>query len=88
MRPYLTLRQVAKALGKEPWWMYRHLKRLQAEHGFPRRDAAMGGFDALAVTAWQDRRAGIGPAMVGPVTPPEDIAAWADELDRRAGALN
>jgi len=56
MRRYLTLRQVAERLGKTPAWMYDHIKRLQASHGFPARDAAMGGWDEGSIAAWQNAR--------------------------------
>lgn len=90
MRAYLTLRQVAGRLGKTPAWMYRHVKRLQAAHGFPLRDNAMGGFDPRAITDWQNRRAGFAPPLTTTIDMPaiEDLAQWGAELDRRAGGLN
>ncbi len=97
MRRYLSLRQVATAIGKDEWWMHRHIRRLIRDHGFPPRDAAMGGWDEGSLRAWQDarltpaQRAALGiaepsPAAAIQIALSEDVDLGA-ELDRRADDL-
>ena len=33
--PTMSLREVAAAIGISADWLYRHLRRLQQDHGFP-----------------------------------------------------
>jgi len=47
--------QVASRLGKGETWLYDHLAQLSAQ-GFPARDPLLGGWDAVAIERWWDKR--------------------------------
>ena len=47
--------QVASRLGKGESWLYDHLAQLSAQ-GFPARDPLLGGWDAVAIERWWDKR--------------------------------
>ena len=47
--------QVASSLGKGETWLYDHLAQLSAQ-GFPARDPLLGGWDAMAIERWWDKR--------------------------------
>lgn len=87
---YLTLRQVAIAIGVSARWLYMHRPRLAAEHGFPAPAPGMGKRWAEAeIVAWQRR--GLSPAALAatPAEAEDDASAgeWAQWLDRRAADL-
>jgi len=50
--------QVASRLGKGETWLYDHLAQLTAQ-GFPARDPLLGGWDAMAIERWWDKRSEI-----------------------------
>lgn len=81
---YLTLKEIALAMGMTPAWLYRHVRELE-RHGFPTPAPGMGQRrDAAAVEAWQQRQIERDRRAVSLAVKPED---WAATLDRRAGEL-
>ena len=54
----LSTKQVAARLGRSVNWLYNHMPRLK-QLGFPSKDEELGGWDSLAIEAWQDNRSGI-----------------------------
>lgn len=81
---YLTMRQVAAALGVSHSWLYDNVARLEREHGFPASAPGMGKRrDGAAIEAWQNRQLPpeLRPADTAP--PADELAAWSEEYDRR-----
>lgn len=89
---YLSVTQLAEAMGVSKGWLYHHIKRLQRDYNFPLEVSAMGvgknrRFDAVAVEAWQTQQQP-GHLKPQPATLDEaDLDAWRAELDRRAKLL-
>lgn len=91
IRRYLSLREVAAAMGVTARWLYGNRARLTRECGFPR--AALGlryRWDEADIVAWQDRMR----TNSCPVAQHVDVRLqlpdnidWAAELDRRASTL-
>jgi hypothetical protein len=91
-----NLAQVAAFFGHHETWLYRRIKKLQDDKGFP-RPLIGHRYDPLAILAW--RLAQMPPAcraamqtVIPPALPGDPNAAfdperWADELDRRAMAI-
>lgn len=86
----LTLAQVAKRFGKSRIWMYRHMRDLAANHGFPPPIPGFGRvWDPRAIEAWLEAQRAPKP----PIAAAPDAAAvapeldWAEILDQRAAAL-
>ena len=57
----LSAYQVAARLGIAVSQFYNRRAKLESR-GFPTRDTLLCGWDAHAIEAWLDRRAGIGPS--------------------------
>lgn len=56
--------QVGARLGKSASWFQQKHESLSADHGMPRRDPDLMGWDSLAVERWLDARSGIaGPSV-------------------------
>lgn len=53
-----SAQQVAALLGHGEDWFRKNRAALERA-GFPRQDALLGGWDAEAIEAWLDRRAGL-----------------------------
>jgi hypothetical protein len=88
IRRYLTLRQIAKAMGRSPSWLYVHLPELVEKHGFPPAAPGQGSRrDEGAVEAWQRKAMPADLCAPVPAPAPNDHEGWAAELDRRAAAL-
>lgn len=49
---------IATIFSKSKGWFYAHRKRLE-QLEFPKRDAELGGWDIMAITAWFDSRSNI-----------------------------
>jgi predicted DNA-binding transcriptional regulator AlpA len=83
----MSLREVAAAIGISADWLYRHLSRLQEDHGFPEPVPGLTRrrWNRAAVEAWLNRAPG--PPPTPPPTDDYELARWAAELDRRAAAL-
>lgn len=82
---YLTLGEIADAMGVSRAWLYNNHARLEREHGFPGPAPGFGARrDATAVEAWQRRTM---PAELQPKSGQLDVAEWREELDRRAEQL-
>ncbi len=79
----LTHTEVAKRLGHTPKWLYRNLKRLQRESGFPLAIPVVRRWDGAAIDRWIAAKST--PAVSG--SAPLDDAAMAALLDQRAAQL-
>lgn len=81
IRAYLNLRQVAELLGYSEDYVYRHVRRWQAEAANPFPRPAMGRkYDPLAVEIWQNNR--LAPAQRRQLAP---IAVANDDAPAAGG---
>jgi predicted DNA-binding transcriptional regulator AlpA len=87
IRRYLSLGEIAAAMGVSRDWLYRHVRRLERDHGFPSSVPGLPNRrDPAAIEAWQNRAQGT-PVPADPsATGDDELSRWTVELDRRAAA--
>lgn len=81
----LTVAQVAARLGIATETLYRTIRRLRDDHGFPRPLPGLSHrYDPLAIDAWIARWRAEAPRLP---EDPDNLAKIQAEIDRRADAL-
>lgn len=82
----LTRAEVATRLRRPKAWLDRNIKRLQAEHSFPRALPLVGRWDAMAIDNWISRQNGAPATAAASVEPASDLDQAA-LLDQRAAEM-
>lgn len=81
----IKLAKVADMIGRSLPWIYRNIRTLQADHGFPKPLPVIRLYDPLAIEQWVAKQRGeVSPAAAVSGQPPID---WAAVLDERAAGL-
>ena len=89
-RRLYTTSDVALALNIPLNRLYRTIRVLRTQHGFPQPVPGLGSlYDPLAIDAWlaRQRAASLPPGAAQPAAEPDGIDGWQAELDRRAALL-
>lgn len=88
IRVPLSLAEVAAALNTPLHRLHRKIRKMRDMEGFPHPLPGIGGYDPLAIVAWQNRMLGIAPTSPADADPQEDeVAAARKRMADRAKSM-